>query len=121
MYGKWHLGYQPPFTPTRQGFAEFRGLLSGDGDHHSHVDRSGNEDWWRDETLDPETGYTAELITRHAIDFVERQRDDPFFLYVAHLAIHFPWQGAGEPAHREPGVSYHSLEKLASYSAVSYR
>lgn len=30
MFGKWHLGYQPPFLPTRQGFDTFVGLTSGD-------------------------------------------------------------------------------------------
>jgi len=116
MFGKWHLGYRPPFTPTRQGFLEFRGLLSGDGDHHSHVDRSGREDWWRGEQLEPEPGYTAELITRHAVDFIERHRRRPFFLYVPHLAIHFPWQGPDEAAHRQRGVSYWSLAKLGPHA-----
>lgn len=74
MYGKWHLGYGPPFVPTRQGFDEFRGLLTGDGDHHSHISRSGNEDWWADEEIDMEDGYTAELITQHSIDFVQRSQ-----------------------------------------------
>ena len=41
MFGKWHLGYLPPYLPHDQGFDEFRGLGSGDGDHHTHVDRWG--------------------------------------------------------------------------------
>ena len=106
MHGKWHLGYQAPFLPTRQGFDQFVGLTSGDGDHHSHVDRSGNADWWRDEQLRPEQGYTADLLTRHSCKFIERNCDQPFFLYVPHLAIHFPWQGPNDPAHRAKGVDY---------------
>ncbi|HAW29363.1 MAG TPA: sulfatase, partial [Planctomycetaceae bacterium] len=35
-FGKWHLGYQSPWLPTNQGFDLFRGLTSGDGDHHTH-------------------------------------------------------------------------------------
>jgi arylsulfatase A-like enzyme len=38
-YGKWHLGFQPPFLPTSHGFDDFRGLGSGDGDHHTHINR----------------------------------------------------------------------------------
>ena len=106
MYGKWHLGYQAPYLPTRQGFDEFRGLLSGDGDHHTHVDRSGNPDWWRDEALASEEGYTADLITRHSTDFIERHREEPFFLFVSHLGIHFPWQGRADPPHRKAGHDY---------------
>ena len=106
MYGKWHLGYEAPWLPTNQGFDEFRGLVSGDGDHHTQIDRSGNEDWWNGESVSMEKGYTAELITRHSIDFIKRHRDEPFFLYVPHLAIHFPWQGPEDPAHRTRGTSY---------------
>lgn len=107
MYGKWHLGYQPPYVPTRQGFDEYRGLLSGDGDHHTHVDRSGNPDWWADEALVPEEGYTAALLTGHATAFIERHQERPFFLFVSHLAIHFPWQGPDDPPHRKAGRGYH--------------
>jgi len=106
-FGKWHLGYKPPFLPTNQGFEEFVGLGSGDGDFHTHVDRSGREDWWRNDRRVPETGYTTDLLTRHSVDFIRRHRDRPFLLYVPHLAIHFPWQGPDDPPHRKSGVSYH--------------
>ena len=107
MFGKWHLGYDPPYLPTRQGFDEFRGLLSGDGDFHTRVDRSGNPDWWNKETLAPESGYTTDLITGHAIEFIRHHHQRPFFLYLPHLAIHFPWQGPNDPPHREAGTAYH--------------
>lgn len=106
-FGKWHLGYVPPWLPTSHGFDEFRGLGSGDGDFHTRIDRSGNEDWYTNDKLTPEPGYTTELISRDAVDFIQRNRDQPFFLYVAHLAIHFPWQGPGDPPHREKGGAYH--------------
>lgn len=106
MYGKWHLGYRAPYLPTRQGFDDFRGLTSGDGDHHSQIDRSGGEDWWNNEKIEMEEGYTTELITRHSVEFIERHRGKPFFLYVSHLAIHFPWQGPDDPVHRVKGRDY---------------
>ena len=105
-FGKWHLGYEAPFLPTRQGFDEFRGLLSGDGDFHSRIDRQGNEDWYHGESIVMESGYTTEIITRDSIDFIDRHQEEPFFLYVPHLAIHFPWQGPEDPPHREAGKSY---------------
>jgi len=106
MFGKWHLGYESPYLPTRQGFDEFRGLVSGDGDHHTHIDRSGQEDWWNGERIEMQSGYTADLLTQHAVSFIERNKDRPFFLYVPHLAIHFPWQGPDDPPHRRVGVNY---------------
>ena len=118
MFGKWHLGYQAPYLPTRQGFEEFRGLVSGDGDHHSHIDRSGRPDWWSNESLSPEDGYGVDLITRHSVDFIRRNRDRPFFLYVAHLAIHFPWQGPDDAGYREEGGDYHNLSKLGQLDSL---
>jgi arylsulfatase A len=106
-FGKWHLGYVPPWLPPNQGFDVFRGLGSGDGDFHTHVDRSGNEDWWYNNELKMEEGYTTDLLTRYSIDFIRQHSDDPFFLYVPHLGIHFPWQGPDDPPHRRKGVSYH--------------
>ena len=112
MFGKWHLGYQPPFLPTHQGFDEFRGLVSGDGDHVSHVDRSGRPDWWQNDKLQHEVGYTAELLTNHSIDFLERHKDKRFLLYIPHLAIHFPWQTPADEGYRVHGGNYHNLTKL---------
>lgn len=107
-FGKWHLGYQAPYLPTDHGFDEFRGLVSGDGDYHSHIDRSGNADWWHNDRLQPETGYTTDLLTAHSVRFIREHRDRPFFLYLAHLAIHFPWQGPEDPVHRQLGNDYHA-------------
>ena len=106
IHGKWHLGYQAPYLPTRQGFDEFRGLVSGDGDHHTHRDREGRPDWWHGEVPVDEKGYTADVITRDSIAFLERNRDRPFLLYVPHLAIHFPWQGPNDPPHRVEAKDY---------------
>ena len=116
MFGKWHLGYELPYLPTRHGFDEFCGLLTGDGDHHSHISRSGGKDWWHDERIEMESGYSVDLITEHSIDFITRHRHRPFFLYVAHLAIHFPWQGPDETGHRIEGQSYWNLSKLGPHA-----
>jgi len=107
MFGKWHLGYAPPLTPPNQGFDEFRGLMTGDGDHHTHIDRSGNPDWWNGDKLEPDEGYNADLLTDYSVDFIQRHKEKPFFLFVSHLSIHFPWQGPNDPAQREAGTEYH--------------
>jgi arylsulfatase A-like enzyme len=105
-FGKWHLGYRPPWLPTNQGFDVFRGLGSGDGDYHTHIDRSGNEDWWHNNQIEMVEGYTTDLLTQYSVEFIEANRERPFFLYVPHLAIHFPWQGPSDPGHRQKGNSY---------------
>ena len=106
IFGKWHLGYKPPLLPINQGFDEFRGLASGDGDHHTHISREGLKDWWLNNEIKMEKGYTTDLLTGYSVDFIERHSEQPFFLYLAHLAIHFPWQGPDDPPHRVEGTNY---------------
>lgn len=106
VFGKWHLGAEPGFRPTERGFDEFVGYMTGDGDYHSRIDRSGKPDWWRGTEPLVEKGYTTDLITEHALAFLARHRDHPFFLYVPYSAVHFPWQGPSDPADRVVGTDY---------------
>ncbi|MDE2692132.1 MAG: sulfatase-like hydrolase/transferase [Acidobacteriota bacterium] len=103
VFGKWHLGYLPQFKPPLHGFDEFRGFVSGNIDYQSHVDRMGRPDWWNGETLEDEEGYLSDLIGDHAERFIAGHRDEPFFLYLAHHAPHYPYQGPGDPAERYAG------------------
>ncbi len=103
MFGKWHLGYDPRFHPDRQGFQEFRGYVSGNIDYFSHIDQAGYADWWHNGKAISEDGYTTELITRHALDFIDGHRTMPFFLYLAHASVHYPYQGPNDRALRAAG------------------
>ena len=112
--GKWHLGYTVPFIPVNQGFDTFRGFLAGGSDYHSHINRSGEPDWWKDDKLVPEEGYTTNLLTDHAIRFIEQNRDKPFCVYIPHQAVHFPFQGPNDEADRVEGGNYWSDAKYGS-------
>ena len=102
IFGKWHLGYKPEFHPMLHGFDEFNGFISGNIDAHSHQDRMNVEDWWQGRERKDEPGYHTDLINRHAVDFIERHKDAPFFLYVAHGAPHSPHQARGSEIERGP-------------------
>jgi arylsulfatase A-like enzyme len=110
-FGKWHLGYRPAFNPVRQGFDHYRGFVAGGSDYHSHVDRSGRPDWWKDDKLLPEEGYTTELLSDHAVRFIEKNKDKPFCIYVPYQAVHFPFQGPNDEADRVVGGNYWSKAK----------
>ncbi|MBN2294362.1 MAG: sulfatase-like hydrolase/transferase [Pirellulales bacterium] len=97
LYGKWHVGYQPDYNPVRQGFDEFVGYVSGNVDYHAHLDQTGKEDWWKQDRLNPQKGYTTDLITDHGVEFIRRNKDRPFLLYLAHEAPHYPYQGRNDP------------------------
>jgi len=102
IFGKWHVGYSPEFSPVHQGFDEFRGFVSGNVDYHSHHDRMGTADWWNGDRLENESGYATHLITRHALRFIREHADEPFCLYLPHQAIHNPNQGPDDPPVRGP-------------------
>lgn len=119
IFGKWHVGYRKKFNPVHHGFDRFRGYVSGNVDYISHVDRMGIFDWWDGDKLRDEPGYTTHLITKHAVDFIAANRERPFCLYVAHEAVHSPYQGpkdkpvrgVGKP--RIPGAA--RKDKQAAY------
>ncbi len=75
--GKWHMGNDP--TP-RPGFDYWVGL-PGQG-------RTVNPTLYEDGRLHEVTGYVTDIFTDRAVAFIERPRDGPFLLYLAHKAIH---------------------------------
>ena len=103
IFGKWHVGYDPKYNPIHQGFDEFIGFVSGNVDFHIHIDQTGVEDWWNQDKLVPEEGYTTDLITKHGVDFIKRNKDKPFLLYLPHESPHYPYQGRKSPPVYVPG------------------
>lgn len=78
----------------------FRGARHGGIDYVSHVDRCGRLDWWHDEKSVNEAGYATDLLTEHAVRFIEGNRAGPIFLYLPHLAVHFPWMDPTDESYR---------------------
>jgi arylsulfatase A-like enzyme len=94
---------------VNNGFDEFIGYRSGNIDYHTHYDNAGIFDWYHNfDTLD-EDGYVTDLITDHSIDFIKRNRNNPFFLYIAHEAPHVPFQGRNDPGYRYPDQEFSYL------------
>ncbi|GAC13807.1 sulfatase family protein [Aliiglaciecola lipolytica] len=97
IFGKWHLGDQPEFLPTRQGFDEFFGLPYSHDIAPTHKRQAHfkfpdlplmeNENVIE---LNPNPEYLTRRITERAIDFIERHQDAPFFLYLPHPMPHGP-------------------------------
>jgi arylsulfatase A len=63
-------------------------------------------DWWQQDQLQQEEGYTTHLITQHAVKFIENNRDRPFCLYLPHEAPHYPYQGPNDPPLRSVGGDF---------------
>ena len=102
IFGKWHLGYHKKFNPVHHGFDRFRGFVSGNVDYISLYDRMETHDWWEGTERVEEDGYLTQLITKHAVRFIDKHNDQPFCLYVPHGAVHSPLQAPGDTAVRGP-------------------
>lgn len=96
IFGKWHLGHHPEFLPTRHGFDEYFGIpYSNDmwpkhptaGDRFPPLPLIENEKTLR--FLEDQSNLTT-LLTEKAVSFIDRHKDDPFFLYVPHPQPHVP-------------------------------
>ena len=94
IYGKWHLGHHPRFLPTRHGFDEYFGLPYSNDMWPKHPTAKfpdlpliENE-----KTIErnPDQKQLTTWYADHATRFIEKNRDQPFFLYVAHSMPHVP-------------------------------
>lgn len=91
--GKWHLGHSDKaFWPQNRGFDYFYGTTIGNVDYYTK-ETAGIMDWQRNGEYLNEEGYFTDLITADAVRIIEEQSSDkPFFLYLAELAVHSPYQ-----------------------------
>lgn len=95
IVGKWHLGDQPEFLPTRQGFDSYFGIpFSNDmGKMDRPVKGYTATPLLRDENvieMEPNQRYITRRYTAEAISFIEANQDKPFFLYLPHSMPHWP-------------------------------
>lgn len=88
IFGKWHLGDQPEFLPTRQGFDEFFGIpYSDDMTKDKFPDAWPELPLMRGEKVieaPPDRDYLVKRTTDEVIAFMERHQDRPFFAYIPH-------------------------------------
>jgi arylsulfatase A-like enzyme len=94
--GKWHLGDQPPFLPTKQGFDHYFGIpYSNDMQKKSKETGARVVPLLRDDKVaelltDEAQSRIVERCTAEAVGFIRTNKDKPFFLYLPHTAVHTP-------------------------------
>lgn len=85
-FGKWHNGAHYPYHPNGQGFDEFFGFCAGHWNNYFDTTMEQNG-------LPVKTeGYITDVLTDAAINFIEKNKDRPFFCYVPYNAPHSPFQ-----------------------------
>jgi arylsulfatase A-like enzyme len=94
IIGKWHLGLESPNLPNERGFDFFHGFL-GDmmDDYWTHL-RQGNNYMRLNQTEIFPSGHATDIFSNWAIDYIKEKagHKEPFFLYLAYNAPHFPIQ-----------------------------
>ena len=95
-YGKWHLGDNKKFLPTRHGFDDFYGILYSNDMwpfHAEYPDSYPDLMLYDKETpikvLEDQSNLTKDLTTK-SVEFIEKNKNNPFFLYLAHPQPHVP-------------------------------
>ncbi len=114
VIGKWHLGFEEPFHPNKRGFDYYYGfyqshsMFAAESDtvniiNHHHSDftdkfiwgdgtRKGPTALYRNENIIEEKEYITDKFGSEAVQFIEQNKDNPFFLYVPFNAPHTPFQ-----------------------------
>jgi arylsulfatase A-like enzyme len=125
LVGKWHLGYTDDTVPNAHGFDYFYGFLSGCVDYYSHryywgEPRTVNyHDLWRNRKEIFEDGdYFTDSIAREGAEFIRRSGSQPYFLYVAFSAPHYPMHAPKRYMERFPGLTLEQQTRAAMISAM---
>ncbi len=108
IFGKWHLGHKPPFLPLQHGFDEYLGLpYSNDMWPVDYDGKQHDPEHWKAKRYPPlpliDGDQTVETIdtledqdtlttrfTERAVAFIDKNKDEPFFLYLPHTMGHVP-------------------------------
>lgn len=112
--GKWHTGAEDGSRPMQRGFDRYYGLLYGACNYFKPPE---GEIWEGDEPTEvPKDGsyYTTDAFTDHAVNFIGDTGDteDPFFLYLAYTAPHYPLQAWPEDIEKYRGKYMQGWDQL---------
>jgi arylsulfatase A-like enzyme len=97
IFGKWHLGHHPEFLPVQQGFDEYFGIPYSNDMWPNHPETKNYYPplplYENDEVVDTlhhDQSMLTTVLTEKSLDFIERNKETPFFLYLAHPMPHVP-------------------------------
>ena len=89
LVGKWHLGLPDKFHPTRTGFDYFMGFRGGgNSPQNPQLEKEGKQQKFQ--------GLTPDILTDHAVEFIQRNRQGPFLLCLHYRAPHARWLPVAE-------------------------
>jgi arylsulfatase A-like enzyme len=113
-FGKWHLGDDPEYRPNARGFDYFWGFLAGGRSYfpHPQQDQPGEVRSIREnDTFVEFEGYLTDVLGEKAIDFIDKNKNKPFFMYWSPNAPHTPMEATESDLERFEG---HPRQLLAA-------
>jgi arylsulfatase A-like enzyme len=119
MIGKWHLGLESPNLPNERGFDFFHGFL-GDmmDDYWTHLRHDTNYMRLNKKVINPK-GHATDIFTDWTIEYINKsKKNQPFFLYLAYNAPHFPIQPPEEWIDRVKAREKNATEKRVQNIAL---
>jgi arylsulfatase A-like enzyme len=113
--GKWHLGSDPELGPVSQGFD-----INIAGDKRGNPGRAGYFSPYDNPNLPdgPEGEYLTDRLTEEALNFIESNKDKPFFLYLPHYAVHTPIQAKKKLIEKYERKTPTGLQKNPVFAAM---
>jgi len=99
LVGKWHLGLESPNTPNERGFDHFHGFLGDMMDSYITHKRFGQNYMRLNSTVIKPQGHATDVFTDWTTDYLRERAEDktqPFFLFLAYNAPHFPIEPPAE-------------------------
>ena len=102
--GKWHLGDPPEYHPLKRGFDEFYGTLANTPFYHptNFIDSRVSSDV---QAIDDEEFYTTDKYAERSVDWLERNHEKPWLLYLPFNAQHAPLQAPQKYLDRFPSIT----------------
>ena len=103
-FGKSHLGYKPEFHPQKRGFDDYFGFLGG---AHDYLDATGDAHNPILRGTEPvaEMTYITEVFAQEAVNFIQKNREKPWFCYLPFNAVHAPLEATAKYLERFSGVT----------------
>ena len=123
LYGKWHQGDADRYHPMKRGFDEFYGFRGGDRSYFAYKDKLADDH--KDKMMEngfgnfeEPNGYATDIFADKAIDFIERNKENPFFIMLSFNAVHTPLESKQDDLDKFPNLTGNRKELAAMTLAL---
>jgi arylsulfatase A-like enzyme len=115
LIGKWHLGYPAEYHPNQRGFDWFYGLLQGSRPYYPIPEPTPDRVIQENNKPTKEVGYVTDRFGDAAVRFIQKNKEQPFYLFVSFTSPHGPLQPKKEDLER---LKHITQEKRKNYAGL---